>query len=364
MFGYETLADRNPKVDRGSTAFSSLTLTPTPNVWVRGPNVWVRNPKADQRSTGCSVKPRHRRQRGSSSKHSAARQYSSEHSAASTCQRGDSEQSGSEQSGSEQSGSEQSGSEQSGSAQSGSEHSDAWFTSSCDGSDGHERVVHERAAMAQQREGGGAAAVRSGLQRARSSFQNPQLALTGTLRILYQVCMCACACAQAALERKRERCYTYAVRGCWILEAGFCGRIQNPRRVVQHPVSTPFGGFWMLRRIQNPSRAVQHPKSTRFGGFWMLRQNPESAPGRPEYSFHAFCGILDAAAESSIRAGPSNIQFPHVLRDSGCCGRIQHPRRRIQNPWFVNIQQFPAFFKIQNPGRQFLHPPLQPPLTE
>ena len=35
----------------------------------------------------------------------------------------------------------------------------------------------ERAAMAQQREGGGAAAVRSMLQRARSSFQNPQLSL-------------------------------------------------------------------------------------------------------------------------------------------------------------------------------------------
>ena len=37
---------------------------------------------------------------------------------------------------------------------------------------------------------------------------------------------------------------------------------------------------------------VQHAVSTPFAGFWMLRQDPECAPDRPTCSFHAFCGIL------------------------------------------------------------------------
>ena len=94
-----------------------------------------------------------------------------------------------------------------------------------------------------------------------------------------------------------------------------CGRIQNARRTVQHAVSTPFGGFCMLR------------------------QNPECAPDRPTCSFHTFCGILYAAAEYRMQGVE--------CKDTG--------KRRLQ--------QNPRFLRIQNPGLQFLFPHPQPPLT-
>ena len=90
-------------------------------------------------------------------------------------------------------------------------------------------------------------------------------------------------------------------------------------------------------RIQNTESGrptpVDHAVSTPFGGFCMLRQNTECAPDRPTCSFHAFWGILYAPAESRMRAGPSNMQFPHLLRDSVCCGRIQNAGRRMQGYW-------------------------------
>ena len=94
-----------------------------------------------------------------------------------------------------------------------------------------------------------------------------------------------------------------------------CGRIQNARRTVQHAVSTPFEGFCMLR------------------------QNPECAPDRPTCSFHTFCGILYAAAESRMRGVE--------CKDTG--------KRRLQ--------QNPRFLRIQNPGLQILFPLPQPLLT-
>ena len=62
-------------------------------------------------------------------------------------------------------------------------------------------------------------------------------------------------------------------------------------------------------------------------------QNTECAPDRPTCSFHAFWGILYAAAEYRMRAGPSNMQFPRLLGDSVCCGRIQNAGRRMQGYW-------------------------------
>ena len=146
--------------------------------------------------------------------------------------------------------------------------------------------------------------------------------------------------------------------------------------------------------------------------FCMLRQNTESAPDDPTYSFHAFCRILYVAAEYRIRAGSSNIQFPRLLRDSVCCGRIQNPRRTIQHtvstPFagfcmlrqntesapgrptysfhafcgilyaaaeyrmrgaecrildFSRIQEFKVRGRIQNTDQQILFPLPQPPLT-
>ena len=90
-------------------------------------------------------------------------------------------------------------------------------------------------------------------------------------------------------------------------------------------------------RIQNTESGrptpVDHAVSTPFGGFCMLRQNTECAPDRPTCSFHAFWGILYAPAGSRMRTGPSNMQFPHLLRDSVCCGRIQNAGRRMQGYW-------------------------------
>ena len=92
-------------------------------------------------------------------------------------------------------------------------------------------------------------------------------------------------------------------------------------------------------RIQNARRTVQHAVSTPFAGFCMLRQNPECAPDRPTCSFHTFCGILYAPAESRMRGVE--------CKDTG--------KRRLQ--------QNPRFLRIQNPGLQFLFPHLQPLLT-
>ena len=50
----------------------------------------------------------------------------------------------------------------------------------------------------------------------------------------------------------------------------------------------------------------------------MCRQNPESATGRPTSKIRVFWGILDAAAESRVRAGGSNIQNPRLLGEFGC----------------------------------------------
>ena len=117
-------------------------------------------------------------------------------------------------------------------------------------------------------------------------------------------------------------------------------RIQNPGG--PHPSTMQFphllGDSVCCGRIQNARRTVQHAVSTPFGGFCMLRQNTECAPDRPTYSFHAFCGILYAAAEYRMRAGPSNIQFPRLLRDSVCCGRMQNAGRRMQD---TGLQQNP-----------------------
>ena len=92
-------------------------------------------------------------------------------------------------------------------------------------------------------------------------------------------------------------------------------------------------------RIQNAHRTVQHAVSTPFGGFCMLRQNTECAPDRPTCSFHAFWGILYAAAEYRMQGVE--------CKDTG--------KRRLQ--------QNPRFLRIQNPGLQFLFPHLQPLLT-
>ena len=72
----------------------------------------------------------------------------------------------------------------------------------------------------------------------------------------------------------------------------------------------------------------------------MWRQNPESATGRPTSKIRVFWGILDAAAESRVRAGGSNIQNPRLLGEFGCCGRIQSPGHRIQDTDFSRIHGF------------------------
>ena len=56
-------------------------------------------------------------------------------------------------------------------------------------------------------------------------------------------------------------------------------------------------------------------------------QNTES--GRS--NIHTFCGILYAPARSRMHAGPSNIQFPRLLEDSVCSGKIQNARRTVQH---------------------------------
>jgi hypothetical protein len=120
--------------------------------------------------------------------------------------------------------------------------------------------------------------------------------------------------------------------------AHVAGRIQNAEyRMRAGPSNMQFprllGDSVCCGRIQNARRTVQHAVSTPFGGFCMLRQNTECAPDRPTCSFHAFWGILYAAAEYRMRAGPSNMQFPRLLGDSVCCGRIQNAGRRMQGYW-------------------------------
>ena len=92
-------------------------------------------------------------------------------------------------------------------------------------------------------------------------------------------------------------------------------------------------------KIQNARRTVQHTVSTPFGGFCMLRQDPKCTPDRPTYSFHAFWGILYAPAG-------------YRMRGAGC--KDTGNRR---------LQQNPRFFRIQNPGLQILFPLPQPRLT-
>ena len=92
--------------------------------------------------------------------------------------------------------------------------------------------------------------------------------------------------------------------------------------------------FFTCLRVRPPPAS---PAGT-LGGIlesWILDtvgQNPESAPGRPTSSIHAFGWILDAGAESSIRAGPSNIQYPRLWGDSGCWGKIQNPEKQFLYP--------------------------------
>ena len=144
--------------------------------------------------------------------------------------------------------------------------------------------------------------------------------------------------------------------GCW-------GRIQNARRTVQHAASTAFAGFWMLG--QDAECAPDRPTCS-FHAFCRILdagQDAECAPDRPTCSIHGFCGILDAAAGSRMRAGPSNIQFLRVLRDSGCCDRMQNAGRRMQDTGKRRLQQNPRVLRIQNPGLQLLFPLPEPPLT-
>jgi hypothetical protein len=204
---------------------------------------------------------------------------------------------------------------------------------------------------------------------------------------------------------------TSSIHTFWgILDAGAESSIHAGPSNIQYPHLLGDSGRW--GRIQNPCRAVQHPVSTPFGGFWTLGQNPVSMLGRPTSSIHTFWGILDAGAESSIHAGPSNIQYPHLLGDFGRWGRIQYPCWAVQHPvstpfggfwtlgqnpesapgrptssihtfWRIldagaesrvrgaeykdtgrrRIHRIQGFSKIQDPGRQNPNPPLQMPLT-
>ena len=66
-------------------------------------------------------------------------------------------------------------------------------------------------------------------------------------------------------------------RDLGILDFGYCGaesRIRAGPSNIQYPRLWGDSGRW--GRIQYPRRAVQHPVSTPLGGFWMLGQNPES----------------------------------------------------------------------------------------
>ena len=139
----------------------------------------------------------------------------------------------------------------------------------------------------------------------------------------------------------------YRIQNTEYRTSGGCGRqnteyrIQNPGG--PHPSAMQFphllGDSVCCGRIQNARRTVQHAVSTPFGGFCMLRQNPECAPDRPTCSFHTFCGILYAAAEYRMQGVE--------CKDTG--------KRRLQ--------QNPRFLRIQNPGLQFLFPHPQPLLT-
>ena len=139
----------------------------------------------------------------------------------------------------------------------------------------------------------------------------------------------------------------YRIQNTEYRTSGGCGRqnteyrIQNPGG--PHPSTMQFphllGDSVCCGRIQNARRTVQHAVSTPFGGFCMLRQNPECAPDRPTCSFHTFCGILYAAAEYRMQGVE--------CKDTG--------KRRLQ--------QNPRFLRIQNPGLQFLFPHPQPLLT-
>ena len=113
---------------------------------------------------------------------------------------------------------------------------------------------------------------------------------------------------------------------------------QNPESRIQNPTSGAES------RIQNPESRIQNPTSSARddvehieSAFCILHsafllQNPVFMPGRPTSSIHAFWGILDAGAESSIHAGPSNIQYPRLWVDSGRWGRIQNPEKQFLYP--------------------------------
>ena len=126
----------------------------------------------------------------------------------------------------------------------------------------------------------------------------------------------------------------------------FCGILYAPARSRMHAGPSNIQFPRLLEdsvcsgKIQNARRTVQHTVSTPFGGFCMLRQDPKCTPDRPTYSFHAFWGILYAPAG-------------YRMRGAGC--KDTGNRR---------LQQNPRFFRIQNPGLQILFPLPQPRLTQ
>ena len=88
-------------------------------------------------------------------------------------------------------------------------------------------------------------------------------------------------------------------------------------------------------RIQNTEyriRAAHTPPTAQF---------PESRIQHPlmchlcshAYASHAHVAGRIQNAEYRMRAGPSNMQFPRLLGDSVCCGRIQNAGRRMQGYW-------------------------------
>ena len=123
-------------------------------------------------------------------------------------------------------------------------------------------------------------------------------------------------------------------------------RIQNTESGrPPHPSVPPTAQF--LPSFQNPESnihscaisAPMHMHHMHMSPAEYRMQNTECAPDRPTCSFHAFWGILYAAAEYRMQGVE--------CKDTG--------KRRLQ--------QNPRFLRIQNPGLQFLFPHLQPLLT-
>ena len=115
---------------------------------------------------------------------------------------------------------------------------------------------------------------------------------------------------------------------------------QNPESRIQNPLICH---LWILHAgAESSIRNMQFPRLLRDSGCCgspLLGQDPECAPDRPTCSFHTFCGILDAAAGSRMRGAECRI---------------------LENAGFSRIQ---GFFRIQNPGLQILFPLPHPELT-